>query len=82
MIKNVESEGEETPFAIHAYRKQELAMMYFRYASKECATRNLRRWIEHCTDLREALLAGGYDKNRHFFLSKEVKLIVEYLGEP
>ena len=82
MIKNLEKEGKETPFAIHAYRKQDLAMMYFDYASKECATRNMRRWIHSCKGLKEALLAEGYDKNRHFFLSKEVKLIVEFLGEP
>ena len=72
----------EIPFHLHIYRKNELAMLYFPDLSKESAARNLRRWILHCKGLHENLERIGYDKNRKFFLKKEVKLIVEYLGEP
>ncbi len=82
MKNSLESEMDERPFLIHMYRKQELAMLYFPGVSKETAARNLRRWIEHCNQLYESLLNQGYDKNRKFFLRQEVKLIVDYLGEP
>ena len=81
-ILDPREEPMEEPFPIHVYRKQELAMMYFPYASKECAGRNLRRWIHHCKGLYPKLVAAGYDKNRRFYLSREVRLIIEYLGEP
>ena len=67
---------------LRIYRKQELAMKYFPESNKECAGRNFRRWITHCKELYERLLAMGYDKNRKYFLKREVELIVEFLGEP
>ena len=82
MTNTNESEWEEKPFVLRMYRKQELAMMYFPDVSKEAASRNLRRWIGHCDQLHQDLLAIGYDKYRKFFLRNEVKLIVSYLGEP
>lgn len=75
-------EWEEKPFVLRIYRKQELAMLYFPDLSKEAASRNLRRWIHHCSQLNQDLLDIGYDKYRKFFLRNEVKLIVSYLGEP
>ena len=74
--------AEEEPFVLRIYRKQELAMMYFPDLSKESAGRNLRRWIKHCSALYNALLESGYDKNRKFYLRREVELIVNYLGLP
>ncbi len=73
---------EEQPFQLRMYRKQELAMMYFPDLSKEAAGRDLRRWISKCGDLCRRLQEIGYDKNRKFFLKREVRLIVEFLGEP
>ena len=82
MTNTTERYVEEIPFPIHIYRKQELAMLYFPDSTKEAASRNLRRWIEKCSQLHEALQNIGYDKNRKFFLRNEVKLIVIHLGEP
>ena len=81
-MKHFDSEMEEEPFQLRMYRKQELAMMYFPDVSKESAGRNLRRWIKRCTELYDELLAIGYDKHRQYYLKREVKLIITYLGEP
>ena len=82
MMKQHENQCMEGEFPIHVYRKQELAMMYFPYASKACAGRNLRRWIHNCKGLYDKLLEVGYDKKRRFYLSREVRVIIEFLGEP
>lgn len=82
MTDTSKSEMDAETLPIHMYRKQELAMLYFPDLSKEAAARNLRRWIERCSQLNKALKEIGYDKYRKFFLKKEVKLIVIYLGEP
>ena len=81
-MKEPEFYEEEEPFHLRMYRKQELAMMYFPDLSKESAGKNLRRWIHKCTELCREQEALGYDKNRKFYLKREVRLIVEYLGEP
>lgn len=81
MMKD-ETTMEEEPFQLRMYRKQELAMRYFPDLSKDSAGRNLRRWIKRCSELYSQLLDMGYDKHRQYYLKREVKLIVEYLGEP
>lgn len=73
----------EEPFEFRVYRKLELAMQYFPDSSKETATRNLRRWIQRCEPLVEALNArdrGG--RQNKYYRKWEVELIVMYLGEP
>ena len=77
-----ENIAEEEPFHLHAYRKSELARMYCPDLNKASATRNLRRWIGNCQELCDKLNELGFDKNRKFYLRREVQLIVEYLGLP
>lgn len=72
----------EQTFRLRIYRKNELAMLYFPESSKQTAMRNLGRWIQHCTSLKEELLERGYDKNRKYFLKHEVELILKHFGEP
>ena len=81
-MTNYEIIADEEPFHLHAYRKNELAMLYFPDSSKESAGRNLRRWIKNCTELYQRLTESGFDKNRKFYLRREVELIIEYLGLP
>ena len=81
-MNKADSLNEMDGIEMRIYRKQELAMKYFPDCNKECAGRNFRRWIAHCSDLYKKLLEAGYDKNRKFFLRHEVELIVEFLGEP
>ena len=81
-MTNNEIFAEEEPFHLHAYRKNELAMLYFPDLCKQSAGRNLRRWINNCQELHQKLTDQGFDKNRKFYLRREVELIVEYLGLP
>ena len=81
-MTNEEIFAAEEPFRLHAYRKNELALMYFPDLCKESAGKNLRRWIKNCKELYTKMVEEGYDKNRKFYLRREVELIVEYLGLP
>lgn len=72
----------EVPFRFRIYHKSELSQLYFPQCSTKTALQNLGRWIKKCTELEEALLAIGYDKNRKYYLRPEVELIVKFLGEP
>lgn len=75
--------GEEKEgFSLKAYRKYELASLYFPQAGKKGALQGLGRWIKQCAELAQALERSGYQKNRKFFLKSEVELIVRFLGEP
>lgn len=75
--------GEEREgFCLKAYRKCELASLYFPQAGKKSALQGLGRWIKQCTELVQALERSGYQKKRKFFLKSEVELIVRFLGEP
>lgn len=74
---------EDEPFRLRCYRKSELAMLYFPDFGPHAALQHLRRWILRCTELHEALKKTGYTgTGTHYFLRKEVELIVHYLGEP
>lgn len=75
-------EDENLTFHSRVYRKSELARMYFPEADTKTALQGLARWIKRCTELRKALEAVGYEKNRRFFRKPEVELIVKFLGEP
>ena len=58
-------------FIIRAYGKSELAMMYFPDLSKETAMKKLRFW-----------LSVNINRNFRNFTPKEVRLIIEEIGEP
>ena len=70
-------------FTIRAYTKKELAFCYFPTADNpHSAVNHLMRWINSCTPLRQALEGQGNQKTAKWFSSREVKLIINYLGEP
>lgn len=72
-----------TEFKVKAYGKSELALLYFPDASSaHTAVNHLMSWIRRNPQLMEQLAGMGYRKSAKFFTPKEVKLIVEYLGEP
>ena len=81
-MKEIELYTAENPFQLHAYRKQELALLYFPDEGKNEATRNLRRWILQCPHLSDKLEEEGYRPRRKFYSRREVELIIEYLGLP
>lgn len=70
-------------FKIRSYSKKELALEYFPTASTpHAAVNHLMSWIKRCAELYDLLNNIGYQKNAKFFTPREVKLIIEYLGEP
>ena len=71
-----------TDFIIRAYTKKELALMYFPDSQPRTAVNHLMAWVRRCTPLWEQLLATGYSTTGKAFTPRQVRLVVEYLGEP
>ena len=69
-------------FIIRAYTKKELALMYFPDSSPRTAVSHLMSWIRRCTTLWEQLQAMGYEPTCKTFTPRQVRAIVEQLGEP
>lgn len=69
-------------FEIRGYTKKELALSYFPYSMPHTAVNHLVAWINRCAPLREALHRQGYEKSTKWLSPRQVKLIVDYLGEP
>ena len=57
--------------------------MYFPDKTPDQAVRNLRRWIENCPDLVAALKEIGIPRKHNKDLTaRQVRIIMEYLGDP
>ena len=69
-------------FSISAYTKKELALMYFPDSNPRTAVNHLMSWIRRCTRLWEQLQQMGYETTSKAFTPRQVKAIVEQLGEP
>jgi len=70
-------------FKIRSYSKKELALCYFPTSENpHSAVNHLMAWINRCTPLREALEQQGYQKTAKWFSPKEVRMIIDHLGEP
>ena len=72
----------EEEFIIRQYTKKELALTYFPESSPRTAVKHLMAWIHRCTPLWDALQSMGYQPTSKSFTPRQVKSIVEYLGEP
>ena len=64
-------------FVIRAYGKSELAMLYLPHHSKGAALKILKSWLEVNPRLQPLAKSKG-----KFYLPKQVKMMVEELGEP
>jgi hypothetical protein len=69
-------------FRIRPYTKKELALMYFPDSQPRTAVNHLMSWIRRCTQLWEELQGMGYQPTSKAFTPREVRAIVEQLGEP
>ena len=64
-------------------KRRELASMYFPGKSPREAVRSLLGWIHNCPDLVAALEALGLPyKNRRELTVRQVRIIMEFLGDP
>ncbi len=71
-----------TNFNIRTYTKKELALMYFPESSPRVAVNHLMAWVYRCTPLIKELEKTGYQKSSKAFTPKQIRMVVEYLGEP
>lgn len=62
--------ADETPFVIRPYLADRSAM------------NRLNRWIRYNRELHDRLYSGREGKNDVCFSLRQVRLLVEYLGEP
>ena len=69
-------------FKIRPYTKKELALLYFPDSTPRTAVKHLMAWVHHCPPLWEAMAAMGYRTTNKSFTPRQVKAIVDYLGEP
>ena len=69
-------------FKIRPYTKKELALLYFPQSQPRTAVNHLMAWILRCTRLHEQLHTMGYRKSCKTFTPREVRTIVDWLGEP
>ena len=68
---------ENEEFKIRAYGKSELAMLYFPGDSKESALRKFRFWLKVNKRLRKFITP-----KRKYYSPKQVRVIIDELGEP
>lgn len=71
-----------TTFPIRTYSKKELSLMYFPGSNPNTAVKHLMLWIKRCAPLMGELQAMDYHPLNKTFTPRQVKAIVEQLGEP
>lgn len=73
---------EEVRFSVRCYDKIELAKMYFPKLSNPVSVAKLRRWMRKCTPLMEKLREGDFRPKSKMFSAREVRLIIQFMGDP
>ena len=69
-------------FEIRAYTKKELALCYFPDSNPRTAVNHLMSWIQRCAPLWRQLQEMEYISTSKVFTPRQVRAIVEMLGEP
>ncbi len=69
-------------FQIKHYSKKELALLFFPHSTPRTAVKHLMAWIAQCAPLWQRLCSAGYKPSSKGFTPRQVKDIVEHLGEP
>ena len=69
-------------FKIRPYTKKELALQYFPDSQPRTAVNHLMAWICRCPSLMDQLQMACYEKCSKGFTPRQIRLIVEHLGEP
>ena len=68
---------QDEKFVIRAYGKSELAMLYLPKHSKTTALKRLKSWLQFNPRLRH-IVKG----KKRYYTPREVKMMVDELGEP
>lgn len=69
-------------FVIRTYTKKELALLYFPKSLPRTAVAHLMDWIRRCKPLPTLLAEAGYTPSTKVFTPRQLRIIVEHLGEP
>jgi len=69
-------------FRIRSYGFQELAQLYSPGITPDSAYRRLYRWVNHSPELYKALCRAGWKKGNRVLRPRQVRVLVEHLGEP
>lgn len=73
----------EPTFRLRPYSKRELAKLYFPFTKREeSAVKNLGNLIRRNPGLLKELAEACYRPRDKIFTSRQVRVIVSYLGEP
>lgn len=72
----------EEKFKIRSYGFGELALHYFPNSNKNSASTQLGRWIKQNQNLKNQLSELGYLPRKKILTPSQVKLIIDYFGEP
>jgi Domain of unknown function (DUF4248) len=69
-------------FKIKSYAYCELALLYFPNSNKNSASTQLGRWIRQNENLRNQLYELDYKPRKKILTPSQVRLIVNFFGEP
>lgn len=69
-------------FKIRSYGYCELAMLYFPNSTKKSASTQLGRWVSRNETLMNELRVLGFKTKRKILSPSQVKVIVDFFGEP
>jgi hypothetical protein len=72
----------EQDFTIRPYLKAELAMMYHPQMTQKAAMEKMRRWINLNPELKRRVTEMQVSVQTHHYTSRQVAVLVEFLGEP
>lgn len=82
MTKSDASLSTEEVFPIRSYGKGELACLYIHNVQQASAVKEFNIWIRKAPGLEQKLLETGMSRSARRYTPKQVRLIVEALGEP
>lgn len=69
-------------FKIRSYGYGELALLYFPKSNKNSASTQLGRWLRQNENLKKQLVELGFKPRNKILTPSQVKLIVDFFGEP
>jgi len=72
----------DVPFVYRPYEKTELARLYIPYNTKRVAMRKFNNWLRFSPVLWKQLESTNFNIRHCSLTYDQVKIIVDYLGEP